>query len=266
MKGIQGSEDEEKAALTSLSVRKAVISARKQMLDMILSVRVDSRQTVSAYLSEENELAERVRGLVQNSPIERPSVFNENGEVRVFEILRGKLAELILPTTIPFQSGIPPKMATSFEQDLSFQETVPEPVGTGISRYTGVIIDARGLKVTPALTPVIFGQDGVGVYGAFMVSRADAINKGVVSYVTTPNPVVLEKRVGTNPLLVPALSVYGSWRTDLVIASPMARLIKTILRSPGVLENCRVVVVLDSIEGLNVEEGVYSSDLPLEDQ
>ncbi|MDC0336554.1 hypothetical protein OAN24_06655, partial [Pseudodesulfovibrio sp.] len=150
------------AQLTPLSVRKAASSARKQMLDMILSVRINAKRTVSAYLSEDSELAARVRGVVQNSPMERPTLFEEGGEVRVSEKFRGKLAELVLPTTIQFQSGIPPKLSTSMEQNLSYTNGVPEPVGGRTSSYTGVIIDARGLKVTPALTPVIYGQDGVG--------------------------------------------------------------------------------------------------------
>ncbi len=245
---LQKTEGGSSSSLTPLVVRKAASSARKQLLDMVLGVRIDAKSTVSAYLSEDAQLAGRVRGVVQNSPLVRPALFGDDGEVRVSEALRGKLVELILPTTIQFQSGIPPKLSTSMEQSLAFGGQAPEHVGSSAAGYTGVIFDARGLKVTPALTPVIYGQDGMGAYGAFLVSRTNAIEKGVVAYATTADPAVLKERVGSRPLVVKALSAYGSWRTDLIITSPMARLVRAVMGSGEAVDNCRVVIVLDPSE------------------
>jgi hypothetical protein len=241
--------------LTPLSVRKAASGARKQLLDMVLAVRIDSKRTVSAFLSEDDQLAARVRGVIQNSPLARPAVFEEGGEVRVSETLRGKLAELILPTTIQFQSGIPPKLSTSMEQSLSFEGTQPERVGSSSVGYTGVIFDARGLKVTPAMAPVVYGQDGLGAYGAFLVSRANAVDKGVIGYATTADPAALKGRVGSRPLVVKALSAYGSWRTDLIITTPMARLVRAVMRMGDAVNNCRAVIVLDPMQATTPEAG-----------
>lgn len=232
--------------MSPLLVRRATTQARKQMLDMVMGVRIDSKRTISAYLAGDAELAARVRGAIQNSPFERPAIFDEGGVIRVSESLRGKLAELVLPTTIPFQSGIPPKLSTSMEQSMSFTDNGLEEVGGGAFGYTGVVIDARGLKVTPALAPVVYGQDGVGAYGAFVVSRASAIEYGVLAYATTTNVEALRERVGEKPLTVKALSAYGSWRTDLIISSPMARLIRSIMRPGDIVNNCRVVIVIDA--------------------
>lgn len=252
--------EEGNSALTPLSVRKVTTSARKQMLDMIMSVRIDAKRTISAYLSEDAELAARVRGVVQNSPLKRPAMFEDGGEISVSEKLRGKLAELVLPTTIQFQSGIPPRLSTSMEQSLTYNEGAPEEVGTGTSGYTGVIIDARGIQVTPALTPVIYGQDGLGAYGAFLVSRANAIDKGVVAYANTADPAALRERVGSRPLVIRALSAFGSWRTDLIISSPMARLVRALMRAGEAVDNCRVVIVLNS----PVSPDVVDENTPLE--
>jgi hypothetical protein len=243
-------------APSALAVRLAVSQARKQLLDMIMAVRIDSRGTVSAYLSENEDSAERVRGIIQNSPLIRPAVFEPSGEVRVVERLRGPLAELVLPTTIQFQSGIPPRMSASMEQNMAFEDGPPEEAGAGTGGYTGVIVDARGLQVTPALAPVVYGQDGMGAYGPFLVSRANAIAKGVVAYAATADPAVLRERVGERPLVVRALSVFGSWRTDLVVSSPMARLIRAMMRVGEAVDNCRVVVVLDPPAGIDAATDV----------
>jgi hypothetical protein len=237
----------EGAAPTPLVVRRAATKARKHLLDMILAVRIDARGTVSAYLSENDELAASVRGVVQNSPMERPAVFESAGEVRVSERFRGKLAELVLPTTIQFQSGIPPRMSTSMEQNLAYGDVPPEETGAGTGGYSGVIVDARGLKVTPALAPVIYGQDGLGAYGPFLVSRTNAIDKGVLAYADTADPAALRERVGDRPLVLRALSAFGSWRTDLVVSTPMGRLIRAMMRVGDAVDNCRVVVVLDPL-------------------
>ncbi|WP_419787769.1 hypothetical protein [Pseudodesulfovibrio sp.] len=229
----------------AIAVRKAVSGARKQLLDMILGIRIDARSTVGTFLSEDDDLGARVRGVVQNSPLNRPALYAEGGEVRVSESLRGKLAEFVLPTTIQFQSGIPPKLSTSMEQSFSYEENEPEPVGAGGGGYTGVVVDARGLSVTPALTPVIYGQDGLGVYGAFLVSRQNAIDKGVAAYSATADPSLLKERVGQHPLVVKAVSAYGSWRTDLIISTAMARLVRAVMRSADAVGNCRLVIVLD---------------------
>ncbi len=238
----QGSSEK----LTPLDVRRAATQARKQMLDMVMSVRIDSKRTISAFLSGDDELSAGVRGLIQNSPFKRPAMFDEGGEIRVSESFRGKLSELVLPTTIQFQSGIPPRLSTSMEQSMSFADKAPEATGSGASGYTGLIVDARGLKVTPALAPVVYGQDGLGAYGFFLVSRENAINNGIIAYASTSDPAVLRSRVGSRPLAVKALSTYGSWRTDLVISSPMARLVRAIMYPGDILDQCRVVIVIDA--------------------
>ncbi len=267
VRSLDGEETADVSEVDPLAVRRATTQARKQLLDIVLSVRIDAKRTVSAYLSENRELAAHVRGVVQNSPFERPAVFEGVGEVRVSEQFRGKLAELVLPTTIQFQSGIPPKLSTSMEQSLSYNDRLPEEAGVGGSGYTGVVIDARGMKVTPALTPVIYGQDGEGVYGAFLVSRANAVNKGVVAYSTTIDPAALRERVGSRPLSVRALSAYGSWRTDLIISSPMARLVRAVMRSGEAMENCRVVIVVDRPEPTPVyAETLQEGEEPVKEQ
>jgi len=264
---LEMAEDDSNEKMTPLAVRKATTQARKQMLDMVMSVRIDSKRTVNAFLSGDDELAARVRGLIQNSPFKRPSMFDEGGEIRVSEALRGKLAELILPTTIQFQSGIPPKLSTSMEQSLSFSDKAPEAAGSGASGYTGLIIDARGLRVTPALAPVVYGQDGLGTYGAFLVSRASAINYGVVAYANTSDPAALRERVGSRPLVVRALNAYGSWRTDLIISSPMSKLVRAVMRPGDAVDKCRVVIVVDAPEPfVDIEAGTSNEIQPDEEQ
>jgi hypothetical protein len=246
VRGVEGaSSDESNATLSPLALRTAVTQARKQLLDMVMSVRIDGRQTVRAFLSGDSDAAAQVRGIIQNSLYRGPGPYDGAGTVRVSERLRGQLAELILPTTIQFQSGIPPKLSTARGQDAEMIGDAPEAVGGGTRGYTGVVVDARGLGITPALAPVIFGQDGYGAYGYFGVSRNSVVQKGMVAYSVSDNPKVLAERVGDRPLMVRGLSAYGSWRTDVVIAADEARLVRAVTKAGPVADGCRVVILVD---------------------
>ena len=249
VRGIEGAAvDESDAALSPLAVRKAVVGARKQLLDMVLSVRIDAHQTVGAFLSGDSDLSAQVRGLIQNSLYRGPGLFEEAGTVRVSEKLRGQLAELVLPNTIQFQSTIPPRLSTAMGQGVDVPDNAPEEVGSGTRGYTGVVIDARGIKLTPALAPVVYGQDGFGAYGYFQVGRNDVVEKGMVAYAVSDNPKVLAERVGNRPLVVRGLSAYGSWRTDVVIAASDARLVRAVVKTGSIADGCRVVILLDRPE------------------
>ena len=162
----------------------------------------------AAHLSDDDDLAAQMRGLVHNSLFEGPDLFREVRTITVSESLRGKLAELILPKTVEFQSGIPPRLSTA-SGPAFVPESGLEAVGY-VGGYTGVIVDARGLKITPCLLPVIYGQDGLGAYGAFLVSRADAVSVGVAAYANTAAPEALVSRVGKRPLVVKGLACL--WR------------------------------------------------------
>ncbi|MBG0789277.1 MAG: hypothetical protein H0S80_02140 [Desulfovibrionaceae bacterium] len=252
---VEADAEDDAEAASPLSVRKAASKARKQMLDMILSVRIDAKQTVSAYLSDNDDLAAQLRGQIHNSLFEGPDLLRDARTVTVSESLRGKLAELILPKTVPFQSGIPPRLSTATGPAF-----VPEPVG-GAGGYTGVIVDARGLDVTPCLLPVIYGQDGLGAYGAFLVSRQTAVENGVAAYANTASPEVLAERVGKHPLAVKAARVYGSWKTDLVVSTQEAALIRAIMQS-GATRKGGVVIVIDTPPAparSTVEEGDFDA-------
>lgn len=245
VKPVEKATDAEGEPPSPLAVRKAASQARKLLLDMVMSVRIDGRRTVSAHLSGDDELASQVRGLIHNSLFEGPDMFAEAPTVKVSEALRGKLAELILPKTVQFQSGIPPRLSTATGPAFMSGDDL-EAAGNGAGGYTGVIIDARGLKVTPALIPVIYGEDGLGAYGAFQVSRNDAIAKGVAAYATTAAPQALRNRVGNLPLTVKAVRAYGSWRTDLIISTQEAKLVRAVMQESESAAKCGVVIVIDA--------------------
>lgn len=228
----------------AIAVRGAVAHARKTMLDFILGVNIDSSMTVGKFLAGDPAAAEIVRGLVHNSRLERPGAFDEKGRVAVYASLRGELAQAVLPATIPFQSGIAPRLPGA---DVAAERSPAFAVGRGYeTARTGIVIDARGQNVRPALVPVIYGADGIAVYGAYLVSRSSAVEKGVAAYATTDDPTVLAERVGIRPMVVKAVSAAGRNRSDVVISDSDASIVAGVLAQPGNLSRCAVVIILDA--------------------
>ncbi|WP_147821590.1 hypothetical protein [Salidesulfovibrio onnuriiensis] len=230
---------------TSLAVRKAAVEARRKMLEAVYAIRIDAASTVGAYLAEDDEADAQVRRLIQNSRLELPEFAEGKGTLAVQASLRGELASLILPPTIPFQSGIPPRLSLGLDTLAAMNTVEPTSMMAGSGTYTGLVVDATLLSgAEPALAPVVYGRDGVGVYGAFSVSRESAVRNGVVSYSTTADPVQLRSRVGNRPLVVTALAVVGSGKTDFIISGADAELARILLKDSVVTDQCRVVIAL----------------------
>lgn len=239
---------------TALAIRKAAVDARRQLLDMVQDVRIDSSTTVGLYLNENEDAATAVRRLVHNSKLDRPELIDGDGELVASISMRGELADLVLPATIPFESGIAPRLELGVDSLGAMNTVEPTDELAGAATYTGLVVDASAYsRLVPALCPVIYGRNGQGVYGAFRVSRTSAIRNGVASYSWSADRIVLRDRVGDRPLVVQALGVVGSGRTDVIISGADARLVEQLMRDQAVREECRVVIVMGDTLGWSLE-------------
>ncbi|MBW1683090.1 MAG: hypothetical protein JRJ83_17035, partial [Deltaproteobacteria bacterium] len=89
-------------------------------------------------------------------------------EATVAMPLTGALTDLVLPKTKGRPEGPTP------------QETPGSPA-KGVT-YTGLVVDARGFRVKPAMSPRILDEDGNEVYGSASVSREYAVQQGMAGY------------------------------------------------------------------------------------
>ena len=133
-----------------------------------------------------DDLAAQLRGLIHNSLFEGPDPLRDVRKVRVSESLRGRLAELIFAhRRSNFKAASRPVYLQRADPRLCLSLSAGQVVILGLSWMPAV------WPSLPALLPVIYGQDGVGAYGAFLVSRQVAVEKGVVSYSNSVIPAAL---------------------------------------------------------------------------
>jgi hypothetical protein len=111
--------------------------------------------------------------------------------------------------------------------------------------YTGLIVDARGLGVKPAMAPKVLNEDGKEVYGSAWINRDYAVREGMVGYLKDPAAAQANPRVTDKPLTVKAQKVSGDARVNLVISNADAATLQSASQNLSMLEKCRVIILVD---------------------
>ncbi len=219
------------AQARAMAERAAQVVALRNLLEAVKGVRVDSTTLVENFMVTSDVIRTEVSGFVQGAMIMDKKYMSDGSvEVTVGMKLTGALADALLPKT-------PPTPPTGITGTLT-------PATPG-QAYTGLIVDARGLGVRPAIAPKIVNEDGKEVYGSAWISRDYAVREGMVGYLKDPIAAQTNPRVTDKPLMVKALKVSGEGRVDLMIANADAAMLHGVSQNLSFLEKCRVIILVD---------------------
>jgi hypothetical protein len=217
------------AQARAMAERAAQVVAYRNLLEAIKGVRVDSTTTVENFIVTSDLIKTQVNGIIQGATIMDKKYMSDGSvEVTVGMKLNGALADVLLPKT-PSTSPAGGTLAP----------------GTSGQLYTGLIVDARGLGVRPAMAPKILNENGKEVYGSAWINRDYAVREGMVGYMKDPATAQVNPRVADKPLLVKALKVSGDGRVDTVISNADAAMLQSASQNLSMLEKCRVIILVD---------------------
>ncbi|MFW5837894.1 MAG: hypothetical protein ACOCVM_07775 [Desulfovibrionaceae bacterium] len=221
-----------------MAVRAATVVARRNLLEIVKGVQIDSATTVEDYMVTSDVIVSQVTGFLQNSRVMGPPTYLSDGsvEITVGIPLHGRLSGVVMSDNVQFKSASAPE---------SESEPVAEPETLAQRDFTGLLIDARGLNLRPAMSPKVVDENGEEVYGSVLVSREYAIQQGMAGYAKSLESAASNPRIASNPLQVKAQDVSGKARTNLVVSSDQARQIRQLAQGASVLEKCKVMIVLD---------------------
>jgi hypothetical protein len=111
-------------------------------------------------------------------------------------------------------------------------------------RYTGVIIDARGLGLDRSMSPKIRRKDGSTVWQGAESTPDYAIEEGIVSYVETMGDARDHQRAGSHPLIITALDRYEQpFPSDPLISDEDADYLLRVGAKDGFLKKFNVVFI-----------------------
>ena len=199
--------------------KAALLDAFRNLLAQVKGIQVSSSKTMNN-LMENTSVSARVEGLIKQYRVAGKRYFSDNGVEVDVEVPLALLTEVVDPDSA---------------QQLGAIKT------EGDKANTGLVIDARGLKLTPALAPRVLGDDGKAVVYSVDTLSADARRTtGVASYVANIDDAKKTAKVGDKPLVVKALKADG---TDVLLAAEDTKKLKEI--NAGFLAEGRVVIVMN---------------------
>lgn len=217
------------AQARAMAERAAQVVALRNLLEAVKGVRVDSATTVENFMVTSDVIKTEVSGFIQGAmPVDKKYMSDGSVEVTIGMRLTGALADALLPkgpaTPMTLPGGTP---------------------ATPGQLYTGLIVDARGLGVKPAMAPKILNEDGKEVYGSAWISRDFAVREGMVGYLKDPASAQSNPRVTDKPMMVKALKVSGDARVDTVISNADAAALQSAEQNLNMLQKCRVIILVD---------------------
>jgi hypothetical protein len=198
--------------------RAALADALRNLLAQVKGVSVDGTRKMGD-LMEKDEIRTRVEGLVRGYKIVNKRYFSDSGVEVEIEVPLALLSDVVDPDA----TQVPPPGK-------------PE----GDKSNTGLVIDARGLKVTPSLMPRVLDDGGKPVYSIDSLSSDARKQSGVAAYVQSLDDAQKSQKAGEKPLIIKALKATGA---DLQLAPEDAKKLASL--NTSFLADGKVVIVLN---------------------
>ncbi|MFH2132967.1 MAG: hypothetical protein ABIK68_21490, partial [bacterium] len=206
---------------------------------------ISSTKTVKAGMLENDTINTQISGRIRNV-IEagRPKTMSDGSIwVTMKMYLRDIMSILVnnqqfeLQDEPTSQPAVPAKPV-----DQEEKQTGVAYGGKSDTVYTGLIIDARGTAVTPAMSPKIYNQEGKEIYGSAAVERDFVLQHGIVGYMKDLDKAMQNQRVQGNPLIIKATR--SEKATDLTITNEDAALLEALDATQSFLREARVLIII----------------------
>jgi hypothetical protein len=195
----------------------AKLDALRNLLAQAKGIRITADKTVGEAMARD-EVKGRVEGVVKGYRIVKKRYYSDQGVEMDVEVPLAGIAQAVAGPSEGPPAG--------------------DPSRPGGSRATGVVIDARGLGLQPALAPRLLDESGKVLYSADSLSDATRKESAPARYFKTLELATKAAPMGTSPLLIKASKAKGS---DLVLGAADARQLADL--PPAVLAEGRVGIV-----------------------
>ena len=220
----------------------AKINSRRNLIALVRNIRIDSHRNVANIADSNYSISAKINEMVFKAPeIEKLRKYRADGTVEVhMQIgLYGGLSQLILPREI---QQIEPVKQFRKVRKTSIQQAGESPAP---ETYTGLVVDARGIALKPALVPRLLDANGQEVFGAVFVSREFAVQWGTGGYAVDIKASINNPRVGQNPLVAKGLRTSEPGHSDIIISNTDAAKLLSSSEHLSFLKECRVLIVVD---------------------
>lgn len=226
------------AAARPAAIRAAQQLALRNALELIKGISLNSQTTIKNCMVESDVVNTSVNGFVSGFTFEPNPRYMNDATVEIEVTLPLDGATGLGGTIFGDNSPLIPKQ-TSPSQKYS-------PRNQQSTGYTGLIVDAKGLGLKPALMPKIISDNERELYGSANISREFAVQFGMCGYSKSfETAKALVDRIGTNPMVVKAVKISGPNKADVILSKTDSDALQNAAKTAKFLSECRVVILLD---------------------
>ena len=223
------------------ALSEAKNDARIKLLETVKKIKIDTNRSVGGMAGKNKTIMTQIKDMVYDATeIEKFRKYMSDGSVEVLlQInLHGGFTQLILPKEIRQIEGIKQIKRGANSSGVN-TNSVSET-------YTGLIVDARSIKLQPALVFKILDENLEEVFGPAFVSREFVVQQGMAAYYTDIESAKSDPRIRNRPLTVKALRTDYPSRCNIVISNADASKLKSASHHLLFLKESRVVIVSSS--------------------
>lgn len=248
--------------------RAALIDARRNLLEAIGGVRIDSESVIVNKMNKSDHIRAVVSGVVKNSFPLKFTIHKDNVvEATVVAPLAGSIMSLFYPKNLysdintllnnqNFNYHIDRLPMLALNDDRVLKQILKrldrlenivfekKEFKKDYNKISGVIIDARGTNFIPSLKPKIY-QIGTNkpLYPDGVMLRDDIVNNFSALFVTSLKDAMSHPRVSPYPLVIKGLKTYGKWRNCIVLGTQASKKFKKYIHSEA-LRAGKVIIVI----------------------
>ncbi|MEO1171606.1 MAG: hypothetical protein AAFX94_06090 [Myxococcota bacterium] len=198
--------------------RAAKLDALRNIVEAVKGVRVSGSQSAGDAMASSGTVESKVEGIVRKFKVLDTKYYSDGG---VDVIVQVNIDGVLTQTLVPDAGKTSPKAPSSGD-------------------VTGVIVNATGVDLTPAIAPEIKDESGKRLYHAGAVDEKAVLKHGIISYNKSLDKAMKDSRVGSKPLVVKAVkSAEGS---NLVISVADGAKFAS---AENALANGKVIIVTD---------------------
>ncbi len=207
-----------------MAERAAKLDALRNIIETIQGIQVSGTRNAADVMSN-GEVKSKISGMAQGYRVVDTKYYSD-GSVDV--IISMPIDENLTNALVEKPKGgkAPRKISTD-----------------GPETYTGLIVNARGLGLTPSMAPRVVDEAGKEVYGAELVSEKGLQQGGIVAYAKAEEKA--KERAGDKALTIKALRIADKSKTDVVISIADADKLRAPNTNLSFLAEGKVVILVD---------------------
>ena len=212
-----------------MAKRAAVADAYRLLAEAVNGVKVDAETLVKNYVTESDTIKTKVSAMIKGAKIVDEKRMSDGSYEVTMEIsMYGEdgLSEAVLGDKIGDGSSVKYSEVTGGK--------------------TGLIVDARGLKISPAMSPKIIDDKENELYGTFATIDADyVVENGIVDYASSLDEAKKSGRAGSDPIIIKGEKAGNdAFKANVIVKASDADEVRKANSEPHFLEGARVVIVI----------------------